>query len=299
LDRDVAQALQEMLRQPLPGELDRRILGAVDLREPVCWKTGTSTGNRDAWSFIYNSHYLVGVWVGNNNAKPARCLVGAQAALPLAARLFRELEPRSGPAHPIDEAEFKKIRVCTVSGLPVSDWCPHSVQTRVPKGLYLHRSCDVHWPARRLDDADGPGDGVIERWPGSAKGWDLAKIQAPAPRVRSADAPAGGTPAAAPPAEALSTLALRILNPAQAAEFVLTGEENGDIIQLRSSLDARSDLYWYLNDAFVGQSAPGRPLFLPLEQGKHKLVCMTPEGLTQNVVFSVLRPDSSRPFAGN
>ena len=31
---------------------------------PVCWKTGTSTGYRDAGTFAFNRHYVVGDWLG-------------------------------------------------------------------------------------------------------------------------------------------------------------------------------------------------------------------------------------------
>ncbi|MBF0618711.1 MAG: penicillin-binding protein 1C [Candidatus Omnitrophica bacterium] len=54
----------------------------------IAFKTGTSYGQRDAWTFAYNPEFTVGVWLGNFNGKSSKALVGIEAATPLAVRLF-------------------------------------------------------------------------------------------------------------------------------------------------------------------------------------------------------------------
>ncbi|MFN2166744.1 MAG: penicillin-binding protein 1C, partial [Anaerolineae bacterium] len=49
---------------------------AADTRAPrVAWKTGTSSGQRDAWTVAYNPEYVVGVWIGNPSGAGAALLV--------------------------------------------------------------------------------------------------------------------------------------------------------------------------------------------------------------------------------
>ena len=86
------------------------------------------------------------------------------------------------------------------------------------------------------------------------------------------------------------TPALKILNPAQRAEFLLTGEPNGDRLRLETSLDRRTPLHWYLNDAYLGQSAPDRPLQLRLTAGHHTLACVAADGATARVEFQAVEP---------
>jgi penicillin-binding protein 1C len=282
LSRGACLSLYEALEQPLPDELDGAALGALSAPPRVAWKTGTSTGNHDAWAFVFNQHYVVGVWLGNLDGRPSRRLVGARAALPLAARIFRQLPPRATPAWPEAGADMQSVEVCSISGLPRSSWCRHTRLARLPQGEYLNRVCDMHWPAGEAPDASAAT--VVERWPGSAKHWDLARIDAPV--VVAAPGAVGRQPR---PSDG-SVTALQIVNPPHAARFVLTGEAGGDRIRLRSSIDAQQPVHWYCNDRFVATSNPGRPVMLDLTIGHHKLVCMTSEGLTAQVRFQVTEP---------
>ena len=59
----------------------------------IAWKTGTSSGFRDAWTVAWNPEYVVGVWLGNPDGDGASVLVGANAAAPIAGDVFRTLYP--------------------------------------------------------------------------------------------------------------------------------------------------------------------------------------------------------------
>ncbi len=54
----------------------------------VAFKTGTSYGQRDAWTFAYNREYTVGVWLGNFSGASSKTLVGLEVATPIAVKLF-------------------------------------------------------------------------------------------------------------------------------------------------------------------------------------------------------------------
>ncbi|MDX9974603.1 MAG: penicillin-binding protein 1C [FCB group bacterium] len=258
--------IYEMLEQPLPSEMTGAVR-AAGVKTRVCWKTGTSSGHRDAWAFVFNRQYLVGVWMGNNDGRPSRKLFGAWSALPLAGRMFRYLPATSQPAWPDTSDNLIKTTVCAVSGLPATKWCFQTREDTFPRNQFLNRACDMHYPAPGAGDTNK----VVERWPGSAKGWDLAKIGT----VRHAEGEAREE-------------ALQILSPADGAEFVLTGEAAGDRIRLSSSLDAAAPLHWYLDASFLGTATAESPIYLELKPGGHTLTCMTASGVTGTVKFNVV-----------
>ncbi len=66
------------------------------------WKTGTSSGRRDAWAVGHNGRYAIGVWAGRFKGTGRAAYVGAQAAEPLLLSLFSHphLSANSTPPEP-------------------------------------------------------------------------------------------------------------------------------------------------------------------------------------------------------
>ena len=273
LSRGTGLALYAMLEAPFPEEVDARMARSRGVQPRVCWKTGTSSGYHDAWTFAFNRQYVVAVWLGNNDGRPSKRLVGAQAALPLAGLVFRSLDPVSTPVWPETGCDLREVRVCAISGLPASPWCAATRSMRLPRKQFLHRCCDVHHP--------GEGGRVSERWPATARRWDLAQIREPVAADDAGD----------------EQVALRIKMPVDKAEYVLTGQEQGDRIRLEASVEEQARLYWYLDDRYLGATGPDAPpLFLELATGPHHVVCMVPGGETDRVCFEVQPPARGVPF---
>ena len=68
-------------RRGRPGFGQRRAV--AELSEAIHWKTGTSSGRRDAWAVGSGSRYTVAVWLGNLDNSSSAYLVGSDAAGPL------------------------------------------------------------------------------------------------------------------------------------------------------------------------------------------------------------------------
>lgn len=66
------------------------------------WKTGTSSGRRDAWAVGHNCRYAIGVWAGRFRGTGRQEYVGAEAAEPLLCALFSlaQLRADSDPPKP-------------------------------------------------------------------------------------------------------------------------------------------------------------------------------------------------------
>ena len=84
-------------------------------RLPIAYKTGTSYGNRDAWSIGFDGHHVLGVWVGRADGAPVPGLSGISAAAPILFDAFA----RSGlKLEPLPPAPAGAVRIAAVD-IPV------------------------------------------------------------------------------------------------------------------------------------------------------------------------------------
>ena len=108
----------------------------------VAWKTGTSWGNRDAWSVGVTPRYVVGVWVGNCSGEGRPGLTGVSYAAPLMFDVFSLLPPTGWFAMP--EKEMEQIAVCSRSGHPASSACDRRDTIWVPVTDIRPPECPYH-----------------------------------------------------------------------------------------------------------------------------------------------------------
>ena len=94
----------------------------------IAWKTGTSFGNRDAWSIGLDRNYLVGVWVGNADGEGRPGLTGAEFAAPLMFDLFNLVA--RGPWFETPGSDLKEILTCRKSGFRASVNCEDTLMIK-------------------------------------------------------------------------------------------------------------------------------------------------------------------------
>lgn len=92
------------------------------------WKTGTSSGRRDAWAVGHNHRFAIGVWVGKFSGVGHHDFVGKDAAEPLLAKLFNESSLRNDRDPPAPElwAVVDPLPLPDVSTKPVALTSPRS-----------------------------------------------------------------------------------------------------------------------------------------------------------------------------
>jgi len=109
----------------------------------IAWKTGTSSGMRDAWCVAWNPGFVVGVWLGNADGRGDEALVGAGAAAPLAMRVFRQAAAGVGPDHWFQRPDgLVSMDVCARSGREAAEGCAARVGDWRIAGVTLRRGCD-------------------------------------------------------------------------------------------------------------------------------------------------------------
>jgi penicillin-binding protein 1C len=228
------------------------------------WKTGTSSGFRDAWTVAWNPEYVVAVWCGY---KSGRCgsdsLVGKKVAAPVAWEIIRSLYPAGGDPWFARPEEVVEREVCAVSGRVPGPLCERRVKDLALRQRSSYSACPVH-----VRDAQGRAS---ERWPAEVTAFREARAGAAGGEARAA---AGG--------------ALKIVAPAAGAAYRLVdGMAAQKIVFKVAGAAAGAPLYWFRNDALEGTAAGGEPFFWTPQRGTHRFVCADVTGASATVTVTV------------
>src|SRR3989449_10472512 len=154
LSAEASYVTLEMLKDnPRPGDVFAATPGPL----PVCWKTGTSYGFRDAWTVGMFGPYILAVWVGNFDGSGNPAFVGVQIAAPLFFQVVDAVEAMEPSlAEPVRTfpAGLTTVDVCAASGdLPNAD-CPWRGPTWFIPGKSPIRVSTLH-QALLIDDRTG------------------------------------------------------------------------------------------------------------------------------------------------
>jgi penicillin-binding protein 1C len=110
----------------------------------IAWKTGTSAGQRDAWTIAFNPEYVVGVWLGNPDGRGAPCLVGRTVAVPLAFAVFRRLYPTGAAPWFTPPVGLRYRSVCAASGCVPTAHCRTTITDTYLPGISATVECPLH-----------------------------------------------------------------------------------------------------------------------------------------------------------
>ncbi len=108
----------------------------------VAWKTGTSSGRRDAWAVGVTARYTVVVWRGQLSGSGDASLVGVRAAVPLLFSVLALVDPTPAPLDVVTGT--RSVEVCALSGLAPTEACGDIVRSVRPSSGGALRSCAVH-----------------------------------------------------------------------------------------------------------------------------------------------------------
>jgi len=220
----------------------------------MAWKTGTSSGFRDAWTVAWNPDWVVAVWLGNPDGASSPALVGGAAAAPVARAILRDLHPAGDGPWFARPPGIERRTVCAVSGRACGPHCAERTEDWAIAGVTRRDECAVHRAAA------GDGDAVAERWPE-----DVERFLA-----RGRAAAAGGAAAPAPP---------RIVSPRPGAPYRRWTPDGGAAAwPLVAESRGAARLWWYADGRAIGSARPGDPVWWTPEPGAHRLVCSDADG---------------------
>jgi len=256
------------------------------------FKTGTSYGNRDAWTIGYNPEYTIGVWLGNFSGKPSKALVGLSSAAPVVNRIFDYVyAKRSAPWFEQPESVGERY-VCALDGRPATELSPVVVKDFFIKGVSISASSDMH---RRiaidketglaLDEQSKEGreytEEVFEVWPVKLQAWakqHQSNYKEP-PQYLKRDNRIVNLDKNRP----------KIVSPSHGCEyFTMNNAEDQDKLALLADGSFDSDeLFWFVDDKFYKKSDIGKKIFWNMQRGDHKITAVDSYGRSSFVKIVV------------
>lgn len=257
----------------------------------IAWKTGTSYGNRDAWSVGVTPDYVVAVWAGNCNGEGRPLLTGVGYAAPVMFDLFNLLPPSNWFEMPLDELE--EVECCALSGHPATDLCEADGVTTVwaPKAPHQPDPCPYHRLVHLNPD---------ETWQVDSDCWPVSEIKhvsrfvlPPAQEWYYMKSHSGYHPL--PPfhpnyAGYRRSGAVEIIYPQEgmsvAAPVALDARSQGVVLSAAHS-DPDATLYWHLDGTYLGMTTHGEhKLSIVPTPGTHTLTVLDANGHSAAVHFS-------------
>lgn len=259
----------------------------------IAWKTGTSYGNRDAWSVGVTPDYVVAVWAGNCNGEGRPLLTGVGYAAPVMFDLFNLLPPTGWFDMPSDELE--EVVCCSLSGHPATDLCEADGVTVVwaPKAPHQPDPCPYHRLVHLNPD---------ETWQVDSDCWPVSEIRhvsrfvlPPAQEWYYMKSHSGYRPL--PPfhpdyAGYRRSGAVEIIYPQDgmsvATPVALDARSQGVILSAAHS-DPDAILYWHLDGNYLGMTTHGEhKLRVVPEAGPHTLTVIDANGHSAVVRFTAM-----------
>lgn len=282
------QALHNVVR-PGADALWRDFSGS----QAIAWKTGTSYGLRDAWAIGSNGRYTVGVWAGNAGGEPAPALSGQKSAAPVLFDVFAQLGNHRWFDRPA--AALKTVSVCTTDGYLAGGQCeardidsprhshfqsvtPHYRRIQLdPTGQYrVHAGCER---VSQMQSAD---------W------FTLPPLQGHYWRQHHSDyrpLPPWRPDCLAQVHQFANDQPMDLLYPRAGSQVYIPLELNGR--RGRAVLQAvhrhpEGELYWHLNDRYLGKTRLFHEQAVSLDPGWHKLRLIDGDGYQLERWFKVL-----------
>ncbi|MBA2648710.1 MAG: penicillin-binding protein 1C [Legionella sp.] len=259
---------------------------------PVSWKTGTSSGFRDAWTLGTFGPYVLGVWIGNFDNKSNPAFVGKDIAAPLFFELIDAIrqEDHSIPVLAKDPGHMnlKKIKVCKASGMLPRDVCHDTEWTWFIPGKSpihkdtIHREVAINnnTGLRTCHINESTRFEIFEFWPTDLLTiFKKAGIQRHSPPFFEPDCVLSSNNGLSP----------QITSPQKGLQYVLqVGLDINNMIPLSAVTDAGIEhLYWFLNDGFLGKTKTDEPLLWRAKPGQYVVRVVDDHGMADSVSIHI------------
>ncbi len=261
-------ALKEVNR---PDEIDWRLIGSI---KKVAWKTGTSFGFRDAWAVGVTADYAVGVWAGNAQGQGVPGLTGARTAGPVMFEIFNLLPIKEYDSEYSRNGWFKEpvygdyiiAEVCRESGCLKGVSCESSDTLMLPRKSVKSEPCPHH------KVIDGVRTFIL---PPSMEWYYRQHHPEYTPAMEK------GKTDSSP---------MEFIYPENGAVIYIPRQLDGSITGITFNLAHRTpkvNVFWHLDNEYVGQTQMIHQLTLKPSPGKHSVTAVDESGNSISVGFTV------------
>jgi penicillin-binding protein 1C len=252
---------------------------------PIAWKTGTSSGYRDAWTIGLFGPYVMAVWIGNFDNRPNPAFIGKDMAAPLFFELVDALKQEFGPLHSLEKhpelMNLKKVEVCKASGMLPTRYCKENEWTWFIPGkspikvdtIYREVAVNTKTKLRTCHINADTSFEVFEFWPSDLlQIFQKAGIHRRTPPFFEADCALSGRGGITP----------QITSPQLGLSYVLRADsKHNKTIPFTAVTDAGiAYVYWFVNEVFVAKTRAGNPYLWKAKPGKFVVRAVDDQGLS-------------------
>ncbi|MCC8087846.1 MAG: penicillin-binding protein 1C [Rikenellaceae bacterium] len=253
----------------------------------IAWKTGTSYGNRDAWSIGVTPEYVVGVWVGNADGEGRTGLTGIGYAAPVMFDIFNILPSSSWFGMP--EYDMISEPVCRKSGHLATYLCEEVDSLWIPRQGMESRRCPYHIPVnlsrdrifRVNSDCYEVSDMIRTSW------FVLPPAMEWYYRTKNADY--SSLPPVHPQCYGIESSApMELIYPQPGMTVVLPRKldsSDNRIIFHAVHRDSRKEIHWHIDGDYIGTTRGDHFIAVQPDEGRHLLTLVDSEGNTIRTGF--------------
>ena len=256
----------------------------------IAWKTGTSFGFRDGWAIGTSPDFTIGIWVGNADGEGRPGLTGIAVAAPILFDVFNSLPRSNWFQSPVNE--LYPVAVCHHSGHLPGPFCP-SIDTiytpdrgRSSVPCPYHRKIHLTPDGRyRVNSDCRPVSGMrheswfvlppAQEWYYRAKNPDYRILPQIHPDCKPQD----------------DIEFMEMIYPRHSARIYVPREVDGtkgEIILEAAHRNPSTQIYWHLNETFIGTTRHIHQLGVTPQKGSYLLSLVDENGYTLVHRFEVI-----------
>jgi penicillin-binding protein 1C len=260
------KAMQEVVRPGIDSNWD-----LFSSSFAISWKTGTSYGFRDGWAIGVTGDYAIGVWVGNAYGSGRAAISGSKAAGPLLFDLFNLVENQAG--FPVPWGQLQAVEVCSHSGHLAGEYCEDTTTEYVPAGIaYPGTICPYHHLVHLDESGEFEVDASFYPMHQSIPERRFVLPEVMAYYYRRADPTYIGRPPLHPSSPSAGGSRISFLGLSETNKIYIPIDRDGSrqMLALEAvSSDPEDELFWYLNDRFLGTTRNYHSMEIHPERGIH------------------------------
>lgn len=279
----------EISKRLLSPEASYLVLDMLKNTDPVSqtsgsWKTGTSSGFRDAWTLGTFGPYVLAVWIGNFDNSANQAFVGKDIAAPLFFELVHGIRQERGPLISLEKdpksMHLQQVQVCKASGMLPTPYCTDTEATWFIPGkspiktdtIFREVAINPETGLRTCHIDEHTRFEIYEFWPSDLlKIFKAAGIQRRTPPFFEADCLLTETHGLSP----------EITSPQAGLTYVIrVDQKQNNTIPLTAVTDAGIEfVYWFINESFIAKTKADEPFMWPAKPGKFMIRVVDEHGL--------------------
>ena len=256
----------------------------------IAWKTGTSFGFRDAWAVGLNKKYTIVVWVGNADGEGRPGLTGINVAAPFLFSLFNMLTENNWFSEPTQDLYLASI--CKESGCIAAAACQNKIKKNVPMSAKNSNFCSFH----KFINLDETG-----RYQVNSQCYPVMQMQKKSYLImnplqeffyRKKHLEFIGIPAFMEGCiDEHQDHNFDLIYPRNGFKIYLPMNESSvknDLIMNATCNDNNANLYWYLDNQYLGLTKRYHQVAVQPIIGKHQLLIMDEKGKSIETKFEIV-----------